>query len=68
MKNIFLINKRNKINIKEQLNRANSDFAKSQTKFPKLKNTFFRINKVKIQIFRKNNTCNQKKKKLYIFL
>ena len=48
MKNIFLINKRNKINIKEQLNRANSDFAKSQTKFPKLKNTFFRINKVKI--------------------
>lgn len=48
MKNIFLINKRNKINIKEQLNRANSDFAKSQAKFPKLKNTFFRINKVKI--------------------
>ena len=48
MKNIFLINKRNKINMKEQLIRSKSDLIKNQKRFPKLKNTFFTINKFNV--------------------
>ena len=55
MKNYFFINKKNKINIKEQMHRVNSDLINIQKELPKIKNMFFHVNKLhKINITDKN--------------
>ena len=55
MKNYFFINKKNKINIKEQMHRVNSDLINIQKELQKIKNMFFHVNKLsKINITEKN--------------
>ena len=45
MKNYFSINKKNKMNIKEQMHRVNSDLAQCHKDLPKIKNMFYIVNK-----------------------
>ena len=55
MKNYFIINKKNQKNMRERFQRANSDLLENNKELPKIKNTFFSVNKVnKINITDKN--------------
>ena len=45
IKNYFIINKRNKINKREQIHRVNSDLVECHKDLPKIKNVFFNVNK-----------------------
>ena len=45
IKNYFIINKRNKINKREQIHRVNSDLIECHKDLPKIKNVFFNVNK-----------------------